>query len=92
MQKYSIIQGSERIKKSIKLVSITQTSTASLNMNSSYENSHRQLLKNDTVIFISILTQSTPVFGISEPCISMLNGSWSSIASDRKTHALIHTI
>ena len=92
MQKYSIIQGSERIKKSIKLVSITQTSTASLNMNPSYKNGHRQLLKYDNVLFISILTQSTPVFWISEPCISMLNGSLISIASDRKTHALIHTI
>ena len=60
MQKYSIIQGSERIKKSIKLVSITQTSTASLNMNPSYKIVYRQLLKNDTVLLISNLKQSTP--------------------------------
>ena len=61
-------------------------------MNSSHKNIHRGLVKNNTELFMAILIKSTPVFGISEPCISMLNGSLISIASDRKTHALIHTI
>ena len=60
-------------------------------MNSSHKNIHRGLVKK-TELLMTILIKSTPVFGISEPCISMLNGSLISIASDRKTHALIHTI
>ena len=61
-------------------------------MSSSHKNIHRGLVKNNTERLTAILIKSTPVFGISEPCISMLNGSLISIASDRKTHALIHTI